>query len=64
VLPEINQPDKYFDEVINPCLKKYRTVITEYHRKYKEELKQQITVGALNSKLKEFLRNLKSIQNR
>jgi hypothetical protein len=47
---------------MNPGFKKYRTVVSEYHRKYNVELRQQVgAAGALNSKMKEFLRGLKNI---
>jgi hypothetical protein len=49
---------------MNPGFKKYRTVVGEYYRKYNEELKRQVTAGALNSKIREFLKGLKNIQNR
>ena len=30
---------RYFDEKANPSIKKYKTVIREYYKKYKEEIK-------------------------
>jgi hypothetical protein len=45
-------------------MKKYRTVISEYFKKYNEELKRMPTSGSLEKKLKDFLRNTKSMQNK
>lgn len=58
-LPEIMDSDKYFNETINPGFKKYRAVVSEYYRKYNEELKKETVSGTLDRKLKDLLKNTK-----
>lgn len=62
--PEIIDSDKYLNETINPNIKKYRTVIAEYFRKYNEELKKESISGSLDKKLRDLLKNTKSMVNK
>ena len=63
-ISDITEPEKYFSESANPGFKKYRTVVAEYYRKYNEELKTINVSGNLNTRLKDFLKGMKSISNR
>jgi hypothetical protein len=37
---DLKETDKYFNDLINPAIKKYRTVIQEYYKKYTATLKR------------------------
>ena len=48
--------ERYFDEKVNPSIKKYKSVIREYYRKYYQEIKTSSTaIGNVKSIMKEFL---------
>lgn len=48
--------ERYFDEKTNPSIKKYKSVIREYYRKYHQEIKVGTTFsGSLKMVMKDFL---------
>lgn len=53
----INLPEKYFDEKQNPNIKKYKSVVGEYFKKYTSEIKTDSIpqTFTLKEELKTFL---------
>lgn len=57
---EFKETEKYFNEQANPAIKKYRTVIQEYYKKYTTTLKHEDgATEDLNTQLRNFLRTCK-----
>lgn len=49
--------DRYFDEKQNASIKKYKSVVSEYYKKYTNEISSEKSVSAypLKEELKHFL---------
>lgn len=54
---DLKDTERYFNDQCNPSIKKYRTVIQEYYKKYTATLKrEECGKEDLNTQLREFLR--------
>ena len=53
----LSMVDKYFDEKSNPSIKKYKSVVGEYYRKYKSEIPYETstTSNDIKENIKKFL---------